>query len=60
MQLIDSVNVFKVFSLPMNKIGFENITKDEVDNFYYGFYSVEDELKYGKRCFAKKRRKIKF
>ncbi|MGN1200798.1 MAG: ASCH domain-containing protein [Candidatus Caccovivens sp.] len=43
-----------VNTLPMNKIGFENITNDEVDNIYYGFYSVEDELKYGKRCFAKK------
>lgn len=36
-----------VNTLPIKKIGFDKKTKEEVENIYYGFYSVEDELKYG-------------
>ena len=36
-----------VDTLPLEKIGFENLSKDEVESIYYGFYSIENELKYG-------------
>lgn len=36
-----------VNTLPLDKIGFEKNTKDEVENIYYSFYSKADELKYG-------------
>lgn len=36
-----------VNTLPMDKIGFDNNTKDEIESIYYSFYSVDDELKYG-------------
>ncbi len=43
---------FKSFSeminnLPLREIGFEGNTKEEVENIYHGFYSVENQLKYG-------------
>ena len=34
-------------TLPSEKIGFENMSKDEVESIYYSFYSIENELKYG-------------
>ena len=36
-----------VDTLPLEKIGFENLSKDEVESIYYSFYSIENELKYG-------------
>ena len=36
-----------VDTLPLEKIGFENMSKDEVESIYYSFYSIENELKYG-------------
>ena len=36
-----------VDTLPLEKIGFENLSKDEVESIYHGFYSSENELKYG-------------
>lgn len=34
-------------SLPLNKVGFEKQTPQEVEQIYYSFYSKEDECKYG-------------
>lgn len=34
-------------SISMEKIGFENSTKEEVEKIYHSFYSVEDERQYG-------------
>ncbi len=34
-------------TLPLRKIGFENMTKQTVMDIYYRFYSKEDENKYG-------------
>ena len=36
-----------VDTLPLDKIGFDNFSKDEVESIYYDFYSTENELKYG-------------
>ena len=36
-----------VNTLPIEKIGFENMTKQAVKDVYYQFYSKEDEDKYG-------------
>ena len=36
-----------VDTLPLEKIGFENMSKNEVESIYYSFYSIENELKYG-------------
>lgn len=43
---------FKSFSamldkLPAKQIGFDNYSKNQIENIYREFYSVEDELKYG-------------
>lgn len=34
-------------ALPLSKIGFENSSKDEVEQVYHTFYSAQDENKYG-------------
>ena len=36
-----------VNALPLEEIGFENLNKDEVENIYHSFYSVENEQNYG-------------
>lgn len=43
---------FKSFSeiletLSAGEIGFKGFTKNEIEDIYHGFYSSEDELKYG-------------
>ena len=50
--IVKDLIYFKSFNevlntLPMNKLGFDKNTKDEVEKIYYKFYSVDDELKYG-------------
>jgi ASC-1-like (ASCH) protein len=34
-------------TLPLFKVGFENVSKKEVEDIYHSFYSVENESKYG-------------
>ena len=34
-------------TLPLEKVGFENMKLEEVINIYHQFYSVEDEKKHG-------------
>lgn len=33
--------------LPLDKIGFKDFTKDEVEDVYHQFYSIENENKFG-------------
>ena len=34
-------------TLPLEKLGFENLSKEEVEKIYHSFYSTEDELRFG-------------
>ena len=50
--LVEDLLHFKSFkemahSLPLQEVGFENLSKDEVEKIYHKFYSLEDEKKYG-------------
>lgn len=33
--------------LPLNEVGFENISAEDASDIYHNFYSYEDEKKYG-------------
>lgn len=50
--VVEDLVYFKSFSemintLPLSKVGFENETKQEIEDIYHQFYSKEDEAKYG-------------
>ena len=34
-------------TLPLDKIGFENSNKGDVERVYHSFYTMEDEFRYG-------------
>lgn len=34
-------------TLPLDKVGFDHMTKDEVESIYYSFYSLENEARHG-------------
>ena len=49
---VEDLIYFKSFSemintLPLSKVGFDNETKQEVEDIYHQFYSNDDEYKYG-------------
>ena len=50
--LVENLTYFQSFkemasSLSPQEIGFENLSKDEIEKIYHEFYSLEDEKKYG-------------